>query len=138
MKDEVLELLAPDTVERYKRWRSWLVGAEVVAALSAVVGLGLVVFDGSCAVESPSEVLFVAGAVITLARVLFERFLTKSVSTIGMLFSTRPRMALVLVWLVCFSVGSALHRSHFVGMGGGSLGPSVVCFGVVPPTSPLP
>lgn len=127
MKDEVLELLEPDVLARYKRMRPRLVAAEVVAVLFAAAGMALILFVGSCEVQLPSMLLLMAGSAIAIGRFLVEKSLTRSVSTFGVLFSTGPRMALELAWVVCSVAGYALYNAHYLALGEGSLGPVVYC-----------
>lgn len=108
MKDEVLEILAPDLLRPYRRWRPWLTAMMVLAVvLAAGAQLTAIIVGQDCGLRSFIVGLLHASVGIGLLQIVLDKRLTRSISQMGSQFSTRFRHVLMAAWLTATLTGYA-------------------------------
>ncbi len=102
MKDEVIDILAPEIAERYRRWRPRLTFLQAVAVVLGMVGLVVVLSDGgqSCEARNLAIWLLIIGTLVWVTQAVAERIIGRRLSDMGIMFSTTPRKIMTGLWFV--------------------------------------
>jgi len=103
MKDEVIELLTPGLLEKYRRWRPRFTTLQAVAVSLPIAGQGLAIWDAQQYFPEYHSVCFlllVAGIIVWVCAAIAEKRMTRGVSTMGALFASKTRMLLSGLWAV--------------------------------------
>jgi hypothetical protein len=108
MKDEVLEIIAPDALPRVRRWRPYLRGLEIFLIVLALLAHGIYIHDMSVdriALAAQTRVLFIVlGWVALLAPVILMRVVVRGGRYLGFAFAPTVDRYLIAIRVVLWVI----------------------------------
>jgi|GEM_PF-2035858 len=109
MKDEIFELLAPELLESYRRWRPRLAAIQIVAVGLAAAGQVIALVDGGkyCVAGSVAAWLIYSGILVWIVHIIIDKRLTRGLSMMGAQMASPLRRYLTAAWMVASMTGLA-------------------------------
>lgn len=107
MRDEAIEIIAPEVLEKYRRWRPRFTALQVIATVAALISQGVTIWD----VKHGMYYYWLAYGLIMGASILwflslfFEKRMTKGASALGALFGSKTRIVLSALWFAATVTG---------------------------------